>query len=232
MCAHCGKETTRPRYCSETCREAAKWERRKAANPCPVCSGAMAIGSRQCYKCDGRKKRVSRSEHGTSSRYAGGCRCEPCTAAKTNQERVYRQRRLQQGRPVHRSGPSHTCGECGEEFNGRAERKFCSLRCATLAQGGDPDNPGPRDSRPRNWISEEDRRAVFEKAGWCCAICETAMRPDFGYLHDLYPTLDHILPRSRGGSDDPSNLQPAHRICNLRKGARVDESSGRTHLVA
>ena len=71
-------------------------------------------------------------------------------------------------------------------------------------------------------MSDADRLALFEQAAWCCALCGGRMRPDFGYLHDLYPTLDHVVPRAGGGSDDVSNLQPAHRVCNLRKGARLE----------
>lgn len=36
-------------------------------------------------------------------------------------------------------------------------------------------------------------------------------------------TLDHVMPRSRGGSSDPANLVPACRSCNSRKGARTPE---------
>ncbi len=33
-------------------------------------------------------------------------------------------------------------------------------------------------------------------------------------------TKDHVRPLSKGGTNDPSNLRPAHRACNSRKGAR------------
>ena len=33
--------------------------------------------------------------------------------------------------------------------------------------------------------------------------------------------LDHVVPRSRGGSDDPSNLVPACKPCNTSKGAKL-----------
>lgn len=36
-------------------------------------------------------------------------------------------------------------------------------------------------------------------------------------------TLDHILPRSRGGTDDPKNLQLLCKPCNSSKGARTPE---------
>lgn len=32
-------------------------------------------------------------------------------------------------------------------------------------------------------------------------------------------SVDHIVPRSRGGTDDIDNLQPMHPACNSAKGA-------------
>jgi 5-methylcytosine-specific restriction endonuclease McrA len=37
--------------------------------------------------------------------------------------------------------------------------------------------------------------------------------------------VDHVVPRARGGSDDPSNLQAAHRSCNGRKGQSIGEDA-------
>ena len=31
-------------------------------------------------------------------------------------------------------------------------------------------------------------------------------------------TLDHVTPVSRGGTNDPANLRPAHRACNSERG--------------
>lgn len=30
-------------------------------------------------------------------------------------------------------------------------------------------------------------------------------------------TLDHVVPLTAGGTNQPSNLRPAHRACNVRK---------------
>lgn len=30
-------------------------------------------------------------------------------------------------------------------------------------------------------------------------------------------TLDHVLPLSCGGTNDPANLRPAHKACNVRR---------------
>lgn len=40
---------------------------------------------------------------------------------------------------------------------------------------------------------------------------------------ETFPTIDHVVPRSMGGSDDPANLRRAHHICNARKGVKALE---------
>jgi hypothetical protein len=62
--------------------------------------------------------------------------------------------------------------------------------------------------------------AAAERSGGLCMLC--------GEPVDLtvqsgrsQPTLDHILPQSKGGGHERENLQLAHRGCNSKKGARV-----------
>jgi 5-methylcytosine-specific restriction endonuclease McrA len=35
-------------------------------------------------------------------------------------------------------------------------------------------------------------------------------------------SVDHIIPSSLGGSNDPDNVQLAHLHCNIKKNNRVD----------
>lgn len=64
--------------------------------------------------------------------------------------------------------------------------------------------------RHRAKIPTHVRAAVYARDGWRCLHC--------GRTDDL--TLDHIVPWSAGGSDEPDNLQTLCRSCNSRKGAR------------
>lgn len=74
-----------------------------------------------------------------------------------------------------------------------------------------PENADPFASRNepvRKSLSPRLRQQIFERDGKVCAYCETTDGP----FH-----IDHIRPRSLGGSDDPENLTVACATCNLSK---------------
>lgn len=57
------------------------------------------------------------------------------------------------------------------------------------------------------------RRAIKEHFDCRCVYCDQQFNPE-----DL--TLDHIIPRSKGGSSMTSNLVPSCRNCNRAKSSR------------
>jgi len=59
-----------------------------------------------------------------------------------------------------------------------------------------------------------DARRIVETATRC-HLCGEGPRAGDPFV------CDHIIPRMYGGSDDPSNLAPAHRSCNGRRGANL-----------
>ena len=61
-------------------------------------------------------------------------------------------------------------------------------------------------------ISDETKRAVRERAKYVCEYCHSSER-----LSASRFTLDHITPKSLGGSDEPENLALACRRCNERR---------------
>lgn len=64
------------------------------------------------------------------------------------------------------------------------------------------------------WIPEQARLEIYERDGWRCHLCNELVDPCADPNSKWYPTLDHLVPRSRGGSDDALNLRTAHRYCN------------------
>lgn len=63
---------------------------------------------------------------------------------------------------------------------------------------------------------------VMERDQWTCQICTEPIDPDLPSLHPLSPSLDHVVPLSRGGSHTYDNVQASHLRCNMRKGARMN----------
>lgn len=65
-------------------------------------------------------------------------------------------------------------------------------------------------------ISKEKRRTVLRDWGHRCYYCGANLR-----RLCVQATLDHRLPRSRGGTDQRPNLVPACLACNHAKGAQT-----------
>ena len=61
-------------------------------------------------------------------------------------------------------------------------------------------------------VTAEQRRAVAERAGFCCEYCLSQLR----FSVDSF-SVEHIVPRSRCGDDDLGNLGLACQRCNNHK---------------
>jgi 5-methylcytosine-specific restriction endonuclease McrA len=74
------------------------------------------------------------------------------------------------------------------------------------------------DVRGRQGRSSTKRSRILARDRYRCQYCGVR-----GTLFDL--TIDHILPRSRGGRTVPENLCAACLACNQRKGDRTPEEA-------
>lgn len=77
------------------------------------------------------------------------------------------------------------------------------------------ETPKPQPAFERT-ISKETRAYVLDRNGFTCQMCGTAA----GEPHPYDPTrktrlhIGHIIDKSKGGSDEPSNLRAICSICN------------------
>lgn len=68
-------------------------------------------------------------------------------------------------------------------------------------------------------VRRRARTALAREQGWKCAYCRLPMDKSVGgATRPRGVTLDHRVPRSLGGSDDPSNLAACCYRCNQAKG--------------
>src|ERR671910_1008086 len=72
---------------------------------------------------------------------------------------------------------------------------------------------------PRAIQRKISRRALFARDGWRCVYCGTTS----GRL-----TLDHVVPKSRGGDSVWENVVTSCAPCNLRKGNKLLEETSMT----
>lgn len=204
-CVTCGKSFDArasgrsQKYCGSKCRNRAMYVLGRgpvAVRHCVVCMGTINSTARK-YFCSTKCKRV---------------------ADRVSQTRAYKPRRYAQ----------RSCVGCGAAFEPRRKSsKYCSMACFQRS---------PRMQSLRRWHGHVRRArkrgngvsgrfdvtAVFRRDNYTCQLCgiKTPKRL-VGKLPPNAPTLDHIIPLSKGGSHSPDNVQCACRRCNSVKHAKV-----------
>ena len=66
----------------------------------------------------------------------------------------------------------------------------------------------------QHWIRDEKRLAIYLRDGLACAYCGDTVE------HGAQLSLDHIVPRSKGGNNLPANLVTCCARCNSARGNR------------
>ena len=73
------------------------------------------------------------------------------------------------------------------------------------------------------------RRRVFREGAYTCSICgltgKESKQRNGAYSHpthipDVWLSIDHIVPKSQGGSHDRCNLRVLCTSCNTKKGVK------------
>lgn len=103
---------------------------------------------------------------------------------------------------------SYDCTECRSRFFARPTKlrdqaAFCTTRCRWAFK-----------RRSRRSIKKAKRVAIFARDNYMCWLCDKPCDQVSPFPHPMSPTIDHITPRSKGGTDEPDNLACAHFICN------------------
>ena len=109
------------------------------------------------------------------------------------------------------------CPECGERFTRKRKAGnvvgFCTRKCQAKAKR----------RRHEAFKRGAGRKTltfwkVADRDNLTCQLCGEPVSLTEQAPHPLSPSLDHIVPLSRGGSHSYDNVQLAHFLCNSRKG--------------
>lgn len=203
---------TKPKYCSDKCRQQKNYRTR-------VESGK--------YAEDAARLRAERASRDLPSH-----ECMQCGGTWTSTHRV-----------------SKFCSsKCHNKFKdihnplrrvekdcdrGVRAKGMCQMHWRRLARAeGREANPAWDEGRKANYHKRraqklgtqvEDLRPIdiYERDIWLCGLCVTPVDPDSAWPDPMSPSLDHILPLSKGGTHTYENVQLAHLTCNVSKGNRV-----------
>lgn len=135
------------------------------------------------------------------------------------------------------------CRVCGKEYTLREYMKstgsryyrdsgYCSAECrdANLKEHAKMSHKGRQDSHRHRAVkfgcvydSSVTLAKLIKRDGLRCALCGKMCDPNdhswSEYSGPMYPSIDHIVPMSKGGGHVWDNVQVAHIICNSEKGA-------------
>lgn len=135
---------------------------------------------------------------------------------------------------------TRTCRTCGQPFRivngfGIKTKLYCSEECQNIQQ------ERTRKAKNRHHDSRLNRCQIndhtinvpklYERDGGRCWICGGMTDPEDRKIREdgtiicgeRYPSIDHVIPISRGGNNVWDNVRLAHRKCNSSRGAATPE---------
>ena len=205
-CQNCGKDLDqspkagRPRRnCSRRCRE----QHRAKLNRKPM-------KNLKCQNCGTDFEAAKQQKYCSKPCYLNGSKVEQLS-------KKYIERRANVDANGYVTKP---CGWCNEprtyEYQQGGHNAF-HPKCTIEAQRA---RYRIKTVKRQGLIKKPSRLAADEVVriyGNDCAVCNEPIDLTLLRTSKMGLTVDHWIPLSKGGSDDMSNLRPAHWICNRRK---------------
>lgn len=120
----------------------------------------------------------------------------------------------------------HPCAVCGKPTK---RPRFCSNECYRTTTNY---IRGSSDRLNKTNIIDSDitLKRLFKKEWGVCYLCGescdwndyTITKSGVFIAGNTYPSIDHLVPLSKGGLHSWDNVRLAHRICNTKKSAKLD----------
>ena len=208
-CRVCGTETKRTggTYCSIECQGVGQRWDTTTEKPCQVCGAAMRVQAHRLHQ----KKWCSR-ECQAVGRIKGGSKWA-------------RNRGMRISSPI----AFVDCLHCGRLCSSRKGSGYCSDACRYAPH---VEEARTRTSElyqlTRNHLQPQEsaqwRKVLHvllrEKDGDLCAVCFDPIDFRLSGRDPRGPSVEHLIPRSKGGGDELSNLALSHWGCNKARGAK------------
>ena len=208
-CRYCGKRVeldllggTRKKYCNNSCKDRL---RSALKRPEPL--------RRKCKICG--------ADYETQRKNSVTCGIKTCQAENLRRNMRERERLMRQTLPATKV---QTCAWCKGEIV--TPRSYTGVRlyhqaCKLQARRA---NYRRKNTMRRGVVGAQPIRIqdIGDRDCWLCQLCGQPVDRLLSGRDPQGPTVDHILPISKGGQDTLENVQLAHHRCNSLKGNRVE----------
>lgn len=88
-------------------------------------------------------------------------------------------------------------------------------------------------STGRNTTTRDQHRAAIRRTKPPCGICQQDIDYALPHTDPMSYVVDHIHPLNKGGTDDLTNKQAAHRVCNrLKSDSLPGDNAPRTFITS
>lgn len=143
-------------------------------------------------------------------------------------------------RHKHNSEVDCICVVCNKHFKAKAYHRSsecCSNLCRDKRRRRKPERyVFLRSYRRKRWQAVKqheyvDESIVFKRDRWRCHICGKKISASVKWPNPLSPSIDHVIPISKGGSHTYTNVMAAHLGCNQRKQDRTLERGEQMLLI-
>lgn len=237
-CEFCGKETTAgtrglpKRFCSKECRSPRKTERATHCCQCgieliPSKTGRAKIACSK--KCLDKRKSEKLKQARQRTKSCHYCKVDFVTGSNKQKfcsvDCRRKQHKIDHPHQRNTEPKKIVCGWCGQIVivppSFTSHKKY-HPECKVQAR------------RARYRIKTVKRQSltvipsrlsadqIVAQMGAVCGICKDPIDLTLKRTSKMGLTVDHIIPLSRGGQDTLDNMQPAHWVCNVKKGNKVN----------
>jgi 5-methylcytosine-specific restriction endonuclease McrA len=115
------------------------------------------------------------------------------------------------------------CDSCGEQFesthNILKKKSVCNLCVSSSHKARSSAIRRSRMALVK--VERVYRKKVWDRDGWKCLMCGIAVNLNQDSNSKSYPTIDHIVPVSKGGNHTMDNVMLLCRSCNSVKGNKI-----------
>lgn len=221
-CAHCGADKLVgragpiPTYCSAHCRSAVKYQR------------TLADGRYEAEQAAARERTKRRQR--ADARPCPHCgvpllnpRRKQC--GKPDCKRAFNADRMREWnrnyKTTHGQWPHRNYGEGQRAYERRRRQEKGHWRHLY------PERAAAYDARRRALVEQARTTETFApidvhtRDDWTCKLCLLPIDPEIAWPDPMSPSVDHVIPLSRGGAHAMHNVQSAHLGCNSSKGDKV-----------